>query len=399
MPCGSGLRLFASLLGWLLLSSLTTPLWAQSQRLEVVTVPRDATISILNIKPVFQQGMRLAPGRYHLDISRRGYQPQRQWITIAKRPVTLRVELEPYRYELFVDTRPQQATIKIWNIKPVFQQGIELTPGRYDLEVSAAGYQPYRQWIEIEDSARRLQVDLQPLSPEQAPGSSFAAALERSYQVYISTQPPEAQIRFIEPERPFHQNMHLPPGRYQLEVSHPGYRTLQQVLEISDADVHWDARLISEDARFALFIDTWPEDAAIRFGDTERVYRAGMLLAPGRYPLRVSHPDYLERRDWVDISHHDVSLSLRLSPPPRCFADAEHKARLRLVFYADTVQADYQDDATALRLFGPRHPSRMALYTQQDGQERKVILNLQDEALRLDFGDRQADLRAVACPL
>jgi len=55
----------------------------------------------------------------------------------------------PKVIRLFVDTVPSGATIKIMNIKPRFCQGIELAPGRYKVQVSAAGYRTHIKWISL----------------------------------------------------------------------------------------------------------------------------------------------------------------------------------------------------------------------------------------------------------
>jgi len=52
--------------------------------------------------------------------------------------------------QLFVETDPKGAQVRVLNIKPPFSQGIELDPGKYHLEASAAGYEAKRQWVELE---------------------------------------------------------------------------------------------------------------------------------------------------------------------------------------------------------------------------------------------------------
>lgn len=66
---------------------------------------------------------------------------------------------------LFVKTSPAGARIRIMNIKPAFEQGIELAAGKYDLEITASGYQKYRQWIEVKEAEeKQIQVVLPPLT-------------------------------------------------------------------------------------------------------------------------------------------------------------------------------------------------------------------------------------------
>jgi len=51
--------------------------------------------------------------------------------------------------KLFLETVPEEAQVRILNIKPKFVQGMELEPGRYHLEVAAEGYETERRWIDL----------------------------------------------------------------------------------------------------------------------------------------------------------------------------------------------------------------------------------------------------------
>lgn len=67
-------------------------------RLFVRTDPLDSRVRILNIKPVFYNGMRLEKGRYHIEVSRSGYETRTQWIDIEDmRDTELFVKLEKKR--------------------------------------------------------------------------------------------------------------------------------------------------------------------------------------------------------------------------------------------------------------------------------------------------------------
>jgi hypothetical protein len=56
---------------------------------------------------------------------------------------------KPKPGKIYVNADPKTATIKILNIKPMFSQGIELSPGMYHIEVSASGYITKREWIHL----------------------------------------------------------------------------------------------------------------------------------------------------------------------------------------------------------------------------------------------------------
>jgi TolB-like protein len=62
--------------------SLLEPLRPETARLFVSVEPGNARIRILNIEPPFEQGIRLDPGRYQLEVSADGYRKETQWITL-----------------------------------------------------------------------------------------------------------------------------------------------------------------------------------------------------------------------------------------------------------------------------------------------------------------------------
>ena len=52
-------------------------------KLFVDTAPTGARIRILNINPKFYQGMKLKPGRYHVEASKQGYETQKMWVELG----------------------------------------------------------------------------------------------------------------------------------------------------------------------------------------------------------------------------------------------------------------------------------------------------------------------------
>jgi formylglycine-generating enzyme required for sulfatase activity len=60
----------------------------------VETVPEEATVRILNIKPRFFQGMELEPGSYHVEVAAEGYETERRWIDLVAG------NEKPFRFEL-----------------------------------------------------------------------------------------------------------------------------------------------------------------------------------------------------------------------------------------------------------------------------------------------------------
>lgn len=76
-------------------------------------------------------------------------------ITQAQTPVEEVVEV----ISLTVATQPSDARVRIMNIKPKYENGIELKEGKYDVEVSKPGYNTYREWVVV-DKRTILTVEL-----------------------------------------------------------------------------------------------------------------------------------------------------------------------------------------------------------------------------------------------
>ncbi|QKX18111.1 bifunctional serine/threonine-protein kinase/formylglycine-generating enzyme family protein [Microbulbifer sp. YPW1] len=97
-------------------------------------------------------------------------QPQEQGVEQDEPPVE-----EPVpTYSLKVSVKPKDARIRIMNIVPRYTPGIALEPGRYDIEVSKAGYSSVRRWIEIDNADVNLAVQLE---RKFFPGRSFRSPL------------------------------------------------------------------------------------------------------------------------------------------------------------------------------------------------------------------------------
>lgn len=70
--------------------------------------------------------------------------------------------IEETRYAMTINTSPEQAKVRILNIKPTYQRAMTLLPGAYHIEVSASDYTPSRLWVTITDAAVTEQITLEP---------------------------------------------------------------------------------------------------------------------------------------------------------------------------------------------------------------------------------------------
>ena len=83
---------------------------------------------------------------------------------------------------LFVKVNPADATVRIMNIKPRYQPGIELDVGKYDIEVCRSGYETVRKWIEIRNTEdHQVQITLNKSAAHHQPITSQWAYLGQGY--------------------------------------------------------------------------------------------------------------------------------------------------------------------------------------------------------------------------
>ncbi len=64
------------------------------------------------------------------------------------------------RYNLEVITSPENARIRILNVKQSYDPDISLKPGRYLLEISAPGYKTQKKWVKLQNSDYSINLAL-----------------------------------------------------------------------------------------------------------------------------------------------------------------------------------------------------------------------------------------------
>jgi formylglycine-generating enzyme required for sulfatase activity len=134
----------------------------------IETTPSQADIYINNQyrgqSALDLQGIK--PGKIRIQVKKSGYLSSQKTETITSgeiKYITFYLEKEVTTGTLNV--KPENATIRILNIREKFYQGMTLSPGQYHLEISKSGYETYKKWITIKAGDKLdLNIDLKPLS-------------------------------------------------------------------------------------------------------------------------------------------------------------------------------------------------------------------------------------------
>ena len=317
--------------------AITVVLDKAKYSLTVQTEPVDAQIRLLDASTPYQPGMKLAPGSYVIEVTKEGFVSRKLLVQITDGALTIPVTLEkqppPTQYHLTVQTDPPQATVRLLDVKAPYRPGIELTPGRYTVEVSQSGYESQRVTVTIADSDVAIPVKLvKPPEPAQP----------RPYRLTVRPDPPQAQVRLLGIRTVYKPGVELAPGRYTVEVRQSGYESQRVTVRIADSDVTVPVILTKkpELQQYRLTVRADPADARVRLLGIRTAYRPGVALAPGSYTVEVSRSGYDSQRLTVRIADSDVTVPVALAKQPEpvkptlyrlTVHTAPRNARVRLV--------------------------------------------------------------------
>ena len=94
----------------------------------------------------------ISPGSYTVKARLAQHQAQERQVQVTQgRSTYVMFTLAPIKAKcrLYITTSPKDCRIRILNIAPVFYNGIELNPGRYQLEMSRSGYKTKTHWVNL----------------------------------------------------------------------------------------------------------------------------------------------------------------------------------------------------------------------------------------------------------
>jgi len=145
---------------------------ADAEQLEVRANVSGARVYVggRDVGPVPAVVTDLKEGEHTVRIVKEGYKPWTGTVSVTagrKRIVRALLEEEkPRKARLYVRPVPAGATVRILNIGPRFEQGMELDAGRYHVEVTLNGYEEHKEWVELSaEEDRDLEVRLTPVAP------------------------------------------------------------------------------------------------------------------------------------------------------------------------------------------------------------------------------------------
>ena len=167
---------FIFLAGGIIITQEPSPQRPRSSSMKIRSQPTGASVFVEGIDrgkaPVLFKD--LSPGTFSVRVRLDGYQDQEKTVRVrAGRTASVQFFLDEVvkKGRLYVTTEPEDARVKVLNITPSYNEGMELEAGRYQVEVSKDGYKTEKQWVELaagEDLD--IQIRLKSKAVSAAPG-------------------------------------------------------------------------------------------------------------------------------------------------------------------------------------------------------------------------------------
>ena len=169
---------------------------------------------------------------------------------------------------------PAAARIRILNIGPPYQAGMQLPAGSYEVEASAPGYVTKTETVAHGPSATVHRMAL------IRPGQPFTVVAE----------PAAAQVRLLDHAEPYQPGMILPPGSYRVQASALGHTTKTETVAHGSSPTTHRMALSRPGQPFTIVVE--PAAARVRLLDHAEPYQPSMMLPPGSYRVQASADGY-----------------------------------------------------------------------------------------------------------
>lgn len=153
-------------------------------------------------------------------------------------PTTVQVTPQPAPGGVGAAIDPKALELSYW----------ESIKGSQNPEMFRAYLAKYPQGTFAEIAKLRIQELETGARLQTTPGSEPAPVGQERYRLAVKTVPAKATVRLPDHPQPYQRGMQLPPGRYRVQVTHPGYATRDEWVEIADHDVTVTLKLSKAEA-------------------------------------------------------------------------------------------------------------------------------------------------------
>lgn len=145
--------------------------------------------------------------------------------------------------------------------------------------------------------------------------------VEATGQIWITTDPANAQVEILDVDAKYSAGMSLKLGRYGIKVNAAGYQDKIEFVNILSANNNvaitlapLKGKTTQTAALGKLWITPSPSHAQIVLLDIEPRYTPGMQLQPGSYRIKLMADGYEDKVQNIDINNGDNNFILALTP-------------------------------------------------------------------------------------
>jgi len=154
------------------------------------------------------------------------------------------------------------------------------------------------------------------LSLHPVPITLVEKAPEKKYKLMVNTIPSDSQIRIKNIRSTYKPNIELPKGLYHIEISRPGYKTLELWIRISDKNITLPVILEKKSCpskKYSLIVNAKPSQSKIKIIGIRANYEPGMCIPPGKYKISVIQRGYFKYQDNIKVDS-DRFIDVHLEP-------------------------------------------------------------------------------------
>ena len=210
-------------------------------RLTLALAPPDATVTLPDVAPAYEPGMRLPQGEHRVTVEKPGYRATTRTVTVAG-DTHQRIELERESQPFTVVTTPDGATVELSDLAQAYRPGIPLPFGEYRVRVSAPEYEALEETVAHDTEPTRHAVTL--------------TRLPQRFTVEVT--PAGASVVLVGHAEPYRAGMRLPSGSYSVRASARGYETREATVRHGLEPTHY--RIVLEEGWLPIVPTFWRED-------------------------------------------------------------------------------------------------------------------------------------------
>jgi formylglycine-generating enzyme required for sulfatase activity len=184
-----------------------------------VVKPEDATLFINGKKVSAPRVQKLRFGRHQVVVEKPGFKKEEKTIVVDEGTTLFQFTLKQVELQaVSIRTEPQGARLFLDDIeKGLTDKGLFLYPGKYRIKLVLSGYLDAEEEVTVTEGGP----------------AEFSVALRKNAGTFTwQIDPPTARVMVNREDVTSKASVDLAPGKYQLDVVHPGFDVFQETIEI-----------------------------------------------------------------------------------------------------------------------------------------------------------------------